>query len=1036
MGSGDLPAHIEYTVHDVASVLKKIVLGFPGGLLGSLSLLKAISDIAINFQRGPDQPEAHFVALKARLIALAISSVTSDHRFSLICAILGLAALIGHESEKAAHRKSKALSSECMSYNALSLVLGPLLLGDALNDVFGNENLGEQRSPITENPKRYRKQKKESVPEQKLIQSDALVAHVNKAKTTAKACNVLISIWKDVVKQLRDLAVNGTSGSPYKDNEQQMASGKSRFTLSSSEDGFVRGTRPSDVFAEPFESANKARHSNNRSRPSQSPQRSNSSKGPKWLHDAYMTTSSEGAPLLPLSGKKAPKARQLRLPLTDGRKVSNVHFAGHPGGSSDRQSLLQHGTDAPILDELILRHPFITADLTRVTKPLYETQEHFENTPASEDYTSGHESRRASQVPTSEVLASLERTCLDSSLSSNIAPFHDVRSSTNARPADDHSANTRGEPGWADLFDPNVQLSAEGTPENAQLMADSFGPSRGFGIDPDEGLMIINSRPPGRPLARSEASSYNLASSSSSPSKNVRLLAKRFSPPSQGHCVPDSARDVLAPKAYANVYTAAIETQPSPPPVPKKDTPPTVFAEPTETQLPLPQVPEKDCRSPLSHSKSDLSRGKESLIPRPVQELGRARRKGESRSPSPSKETTPVAQARQRPSILDVLPDVHLSIAVSEEFKGISNSIKDVHEESFETNPASPASTPSQSGPRVPFIRKALTTSSLQASSPLDAFIKNTSPARLPSSSISHVPTESDSAQRDRSPSISQNSETGSIRHLSPASRSNTTHASALSAEIRRLKRELEKKSEEACRARRSLEVVRETGSLRERSCSREGSINENDTRQQLEVWKRRAEEAERQLRQVSDLGGVRQRQTSEGAEKYPTAEPTLRKAVAGSEHSRGKVTQAAIQTLPGVSSLEKLEAEQTTIRGLVGGAQRPENAAQVPVTASPAVSITTRRETAQTPTKPSAGSEQTPRKASQLAEGRLPGTSSTPRLQGDRAPTDGPSEGVPRPRNGPHVTFQPSPGGSSIGRRTQQRTEVPFSGGAFWKNI
>lgn len=1039
MGSRDLPAHIEYTVHDVASLLKKILLGFPGGLLGSLSLLKAISGIATNAQRGPDQPEADFVALKARLIALAISSVTSDHRFSLICAILGLAALIGHESEKAAHGKPNALSSELMSYHALSLVLGPLLLGDALNDFFGSESLGEQRSPITESPKRYRKQKRESSVEQKLLQSEALVAHVNTAKTTAKACEMLISNWKDVVKQLRDLAVNGTSGTQYRDNGQQLASGKSRFTLSSSEDGFVRGTHPSDVFLGPFESANKVRHSNSRSRPSRSLKRSSSHKDPDWLHDACVTNSSEGAPLLPSSGKKDSKPRQLQLPRTNGRKVSKVHFAGHSDRSSDRQSLLQHGTEAPIPDELILRHPFITADMTRVTKPLYETQEQFDNTPANEDHTSGHESRRDSQLSTSEASASLDRIYLSSSLSSNIAPYHAARSSTNARLADDDGANATDEPGRANLIDPNVQLSAEGTPEDAQLMADSFAWSRGFDIDPDEGLMIANSRTLGRPPARSEASSYNHASPSSSPSNNVRLLAQRFSQPSQGHYVPESPCDVLAPMVYANVYAAAIETQPSPPPVPEKDTPPTVSTGPTETQSPPPQVPGKDCRSSLNHSKSDLGRGKESLIPRPVHELGRARRKGESRSPSPSKETTPVAQVRQRPSILNVLPDDHLSIAVSEGSNGYGadNSPKDVHVESFATNPAS---TQSQLAPRVPFVRKALTTSSMKASSPLDAFIKSASPARLPSSSISHVPTESDSAQRDRSPSVSQNSETGSIRHLSPASRSNTTNTSALFAEIRRLHRELERKSDEVNQVRRSLDVVRETGSSRERSCSREESSNENDTRKQLEVWKRRAEEAERKLRQETDLGEEGQRQTLEDAiespEKYPTAERTPRKAVAGSEQSPGKASQAAMQTSPGVSGAGKLEAEEIPRKGLVGGQQSPGNASQVHFTASPAFSTTARRETEQTPTKASVGSEQTPRKASQSAEGRSPGVPSTSRLRGDRTPMEGPGEGVHSPRNGPHVTFQPSPGGSSIERRTQQRLEIPSGAGAFWKNI
>lgn len=929
VGSGDLPAHIEYTVHDVASLLKKILLGFPGGLLGSLSLLKAIASIAEKFG-GADS-----VALRVRLIALAISSVTSDHRFSLICAILGLAALIGHESEKSAHRKSNGSSSELMSYQALSLVLGPLLLGDALNDLLTTEDPGAQRNPITESPKRSRKQKRESAVESKIVQSDALVAHVRTAKTTAKACEMLITNWKDIVKQLRGLVVNGPSGSPYQASEPQPASGRDWFTFSSSEDGLVRGTRPSDVFGKPSESAKKARHSNSRSRT----KRSSSPEGPIWFHDACMTNSSEGAPLLPSSGKKASKARQLHLPRTDERKASKVHFTGHSGRSSDRQSSLQHGMDAPIPDELILRRPFIAADMTRVTKSPYETRDQIKKTPANEDHTSGHESCRKSQVPV---------------LESNTAPFRDARSSTNARLIDDHGANARGEPGPPDWFDPRFHMSAEGTPEDVQLMADSFG-------------------------CKSDASSYNPASSGN----NVRLLAKRFSPPSQGHYVPDSPRDVLGSEVQANVYAAAIETQLSSPPVPENDTHPTLFMGSTEIQSSPPQVPEKDCRSSLNHSKSDLGRGKESLIPRPVHELGRVRRKAASGSPSPSKETTPMAQVHKRPSTLDVLLDDRLSIAVSEGSNGPDNNFEDVDVESFATNPAS---APSRSAPRVPFIRKALTTSSMTASSPVDAIVRSASPARLPSSSNLYMATESDLAQRNRSPSISQYSESGSIRHLSPASRSNTANTSALFAEISRLKRELERKSEEANQARRSLDVVRETGSSRERSCSREESSHENETRKQLEVWKRRAEEAERKLRRETNLDEVMRRQTSEDAieslGEYPTAERTSSRIVAGSDRSSGKAPQAAIQTSPGVSSIRKLEAEQITRKGPVGDAQSRENASQGPI------------------------------------------------------PTYGPGGGVHNPRNGPHVTFQPSSGGPSSGRRTQQRREYTPGAATFWKKL
>lgn len=943
--------------------------------------------------------------------------------------------MIGHESEKAAHDEPNGPSSELMSYHALSLVLGPLLLGNALNDVFGSESLEGQRSTMTESPKRSRKQKRESMVEQKLLQSETLVAHVNTAKTTAKVCEMVISNWEDVVKQLRDLAVNGTSGSQYGDNRERLASGKSRFTLSSSEDGFVRGNRPSDVFVGPSESAKKARHLNSLSRPSRSLKHSSSSKGPNWLHDACVTNSSEGAPLLPSSGKKASKARQLQLPRIEGRKVSKVHFAGHPGRNSDRQSLLQHGQEAPVPDELILRHPFITADMTHFSKPLYQTQEQFDHTPANEDHSSGYNSPHDSNLPASEASASFDRTWIGPFLPSNIAPFHDAQSSTNARPADHNRANARDEPGRTDLMDQNAQLCAEGTPADAQLMADSFGWSRGCDIDPVEGLMIANSSTPREPPARSEASFYSHASSSNSQYNNVRLLAQRFSQPSQGHYVPDLPREVSASKVYANVYAAPIETQSFPPPVPKKDTPPSVFAGPAEPQSSPPQVPEDNTRSFLQHSKSDLGRGKESLIPRPVHELGRARRKGESRSPSPSKETTPVAQVHKRPSTLNVLPDDRLSIAVSEGSYVASNSPKDVHVESFTTIPAS---TPSQLASRAPFIRKALTTSSLKASSPLDAFIKSASPARLPS--LSYLPTEPGSAQRDRSPSFSQNSETGSIRHLSPASRSNTTNTSALFAEIRRLHRELERKSDEVHQARRSLDVVREAGSSRERSCSREEGNNEDDTRKQLEIWKRRAEEAERQLRQGTDVGKGGQGLTSEDAvespEEYPNADRTPREALAGSEQSSGKVPQVAIQTSPGVTSTEELESGQSPRKGLLEGGRSQDNASQVLFTASPAVSTIASCETEQTPTQASAESERTLSKASQLAEETSPAAPSTPRPRADGTPTKGPGESEQGPRSGPRVTFQPSPGGSSIERRTRQKPEISFGAGAFWKGI
>ena len=885
-------------------MLKKILLGLPGGLLGSLSLFKAICGIDTKIQRSQEQSESDFIALKARLIALAISCVTSDHRFSLICAILGLAALIGHESEKAARKRPNdhGPSSELMGYRALGVVLGPLLLGDAVNDAFGSETLAEQRVQIADSPRKSRKQKRESVVEQKLGQNEALLAHVEKAKITAKVGEMLISMWKDVVKQLRDLAVNGTSGSQRSVDGQRLASGRSKFTLSSSEDSFIRGAQPSDVFVGPSESAKRARLPNGHSRPSRGSRLSGSSKGVDWLHDACVTDSSEGAPLLWSTEKKTSNPRQLYFPRTDGRKVSKVRFAGHSSRGSDRGNLLQHGEGVQIPDELILTHPFVTADMTRVQMPLYETQEQFEDQSANNDPMSNYKALLKSELSSSGAGASVDRTWPDRAVPIYAASGQDARFSEPAKSASNGDTTAKADLGQADSISSAVRIPVEGPQEYKQLIADSFGSSRSENIEADKGLLIANLR---RPPGRSETSFYDTAAPSSSHRNTIRFLAQRFSQSSQGHYVPDLPSAGPAPMVYANVFAVPAETQSSPPPVPEKDSYTPVYTVPTETPTSPPPVPEKDNLPSLRHSKSDLIRGKESLIPKPVHEIGRGRRKGESRSPSPTKEATPVTQVRQRPSIHQILPGDRLEIAIAEGSKTSGDMPEDTVVQSSATESAPTAS---QWTARDSVVRKALTTSSMKASSPLDALLMTGAlPPRLPSTSISYVRSDSGLSQRDRSPSISQNSDTASIRHLSPASRTNTTNTSALFAEIRRLHRELEKKNDEVNQVRKSLDVVREAGSARERSCSRDGSSHEAETRKQMEFWKRRAEEAERKLGAGWEDSEHTQGEVSEKAirrsEMNPEAERTLENGPVDGEQSARNVSPLAVPRSPGVSS-------------------------------------------------------------------------------------------------------------------------------------
>ncbi|KAI5865587.1 hypothetical protein GGS23DRAFT_595104 [Durotheca rogersii] len=131
-----LPAHIKYGIHDVASAFKKFLVGLPGGILGSLSLFDAL--VAIHSQLRVDGrlTKAEETQLRARLIALAIAAVKSRYQRELICAVFGLLCFIGTLAEDAPHEDEAGRplpATDLMSYNALSVVFGPLLVNDLID---------------------------------------------------------------------------------------------------------------------------------------------------------------------------------------------------------------------------------------------------------------------------------------------------------------------------------------------------------------------------------------------------------------------------------------------------------------------------------------------------------------------------------------------------------------------------------------------------------------------------------------------------------------------------------------------------------------------------------------------------------------------------------------------------------------------------------------------------------------------------------------------------------------------------------------
>ena len=248
VGSGQLPSHIMYSLHDVASFFKKIIISLPGGLLGSLELFEALRSIFFRLSPKATQSDADLEETRARLIALAISSVTSQYRIQLIEAVLGLAAHFGDEAEMAnaaldsgenADAK-RTPSSELMGYQSLGVVLGPLLLGRLTDSVELNPSSPDTapRRSMDSGKKVSRKQKRASLTT-KLDRDTLLSDQVDRANLTANVTELLLISWKGVVVQLKKIHGSGSDLSQSKESKhiKKMASRiGSRMTLRNSEE--------------------------------------------------------------------------------------------------------------------------------------------------------------------------------------------------------------------------------------------------------------------------------------------------------------------------------------------------------------------------------------------------------------------------------------------------------------------------------------------------------------------------------------------------------------------------------------------------------------------------------------------------------------------------------------------------------------------------------------------------------------------------------------------------------------------------------
>ena len=732
IGANDLPSGISCTIQDVASVFKKVVLNLPGGLLGSLELLETLGEIARLFQEDAERSKPKASKLRARLIALALSCVSSDERFSVICATLGLFTWLGHAKEI-------SMDGANMSYESLSTILSPLLVGDELNI----EREGRRAASIDLQP--------DNLGFLNLLPGDSAAiarAHQN-TQDGAKIALMLLLEWKGVVKHLRCLAASAATALREKEEEERLANAESMYTLGPPR-GFAHGSQPSDGsagpailgpkswdkkgFSQPFKAI--ASYSSSTSR---TPKRSSIPSswsvtslalGPKQLAPrlgfVHLPDGTGGFVDVPAihRANEDKNTRGRTTPLKKAAKSDPLVFTSLELGST--YSIPAQQRQERIPSDPVLPHPSVKeaqqqqrddrlygvenqhfTDLHKSSQDgsTYKTPDQPEVSYYDEDYNTedrisdyvalqpmepshpegskvdeheGEEGywRSQSVLQTFEKLQEIKADvarCKDYQQQPTASTFHasnPAESKFRARGSDGTlvSRNNHSAQSSLDIaeFARAHHFAAFGSVNNrhqAPTYGSTLRTSSGFReptvkkvsslhitnhADSEIGAIGTDVQPMGRQSQDSErphsshSRSQTTNSVAGSQSGSVRQLAQRFDQPLQGHYVPDWAK----PKSGASLEPKHVTSKPAARAEPfltinsESNLSPTFVKDPSDTP------------TPRSLTKS--------MIPKPLSDVGRPRKKGErrdSRSPSPVKIPTPVTAVRQRPPHFNIFTD-------------------------------------------------------------------------------------------------------------------------------------------------------------------------------------------------------------------------------------------------------------------------------------------------------------------------------------------------------------------------------------------
>ncbi|KAF7933073.1 uncharacterized protein EAE97_008840 [Botrytis byssoidea] len=201
-----LPDHMECDVHDVASAFKRFLSGIPGGILGSLPLFDALVSIQTHLRGDPEMTRTKHSKVRARLIALSISTLRSTYRRELICAVLGLLCMVGRAAETARREDDRGRplpTSDLMGYKPLGIVFGPLLVGDLMDNY--NIRLANGHGSLVLTPLSPPKTKKERKKYKSAEEGVNFNNLVDKIKVAGEITEMLITHWRDVVRHMKNL---------------------------------------------------------------------------------------------------------------------------------------------------------------------------------------------------------------------------------------------------------------------------------------------------------------------------------------------------------------------------------------------------------------------------------------------------------------------------------------------------------------------------------------------------------------------------------------------------------------------------------------------------------------------------------------------------------------------------------------------------------------------------------------------------------------------------------------------------------------